>query len=214
MALRKLRTVASEFRKDLRANKRLAADAHHLSLPSPQGKRPLFSRHRRDSITELAFFRAFLSWEAFLEESFILFMLGQTRPRGRSPVRYAFPPTQRAAADWVAEGQRFARWSRAAEVSSRAERFFRDGKPFSPVLRGNQNVLDEIRIIRNAVAHSSKSAQEKFKMLVRNKLGVVPPDLTVGNFLGTTIAGSTPPISYFDDYVSQIEFAASRIIGS
>jgi hypothetical protein len=166
-------------------------------------------------MTELALLRAFLAWETFLEESFILYLLGHRPLRGRAPQRYAFPPNQRAAADWLLpEGGSYTRWTNAAHVSLRAERFFRAGRPFVPVLRSNQNVLEELRTLRNAIAHTSVNTKRKFENLARLKLGVLPPNLTVGAFLGMTIAGSSPPSSFLEFYFSKIEFAAQKIIST
>jgi len=166
-------------------------------------------------MTELAFLRAFLAWETLLEESFILYLSGQNPPRGRAPVRYSFPPNQKMAAEWVVpEGRQYARWTVSTEVSTRAERHFRSGRPFAPVLRSNQNVLDEVRIIRNAIAHESSSAQERFETFVRTKLGTLPPNMTVGGFLITTVPTSAPPVSFLEFYFDKIEFTARRIIPS
>jgi hypothetical protein len=100
------------------------------------------------------------------------------------------------------------------EVSNRAGRFFRDGRPFSDVLRANQNLLQEAVTIRNAIAHKSNVALEKFENLVRSKLGTLPANLTVGGVLVTTLPGSTPPVSFLEWYIDRIEFAAQRIVPS
>src|ERR1017187_1752751 len=174
MARRSLKTVQKDFVRNLGESRRLATDAYRWSLSSGAGKSPLISRHRKDSLTELAFLRAFLAWEAFLEESFILYLAGASPPRGRPPKRYAFPPNQQIAMDWVIpEGDRYAKWTIASAVSNRAERFFRAGRPFAPILRSNQNVLEDARILRNAIAHASISTQQKFETLVRAKLGTL-----------------------------------------
>lgn len=163
----------------------------------------------------MAFLRAFLAWEVFVEESFILYLVGQRAPRGRTPTRYAFPSNLDMAAQWVVpEGRSYASWTMPQHVSSRAERFFREGRPFAAVLRGNQNALDEARIIRNAIAHKSMSAREKFEALARNKLGTLPNNLTVGAFLITTIPLSTPPISFLESYIARVEIAAAQIVPS
>jgi len=164
-------------------------------------------------MTEMAFLRAFLAWESFVEESFILYLSGQKPPRGRAPNRYAFPPNHKTARDWlIPESRDYAEWSMPTQVSARAERFFGAGRPFVPVLRSNQNALDEVRIIRNAIAHKSVSAREKFGRVVRTKLGTLPPNLSVGGFLGTTAPGSTPPVSFLEFYVAKIDLAAHQIV--
>jgi len=215
VAQRKLRTVLADFLRSLQDSRQLAADAHRWASPGARGGRPYISRKRRDSMAELAFLGAFLAWETLLEESFILYLSGQIPPRGRAPVRYSFPPNQRTAMEWVVpEGRSYARWTVATEVSARAERHFQTGRPFAPVLRSNQNVLDEARTIRNAIAHESTSAQERFENFVRTKLGTLPPNVTVGSFLGTTVPTSAPPVSFLEFYFGKIEFTARQIIPS
>src|SRR5208337_1094296 len=161
------------------------------------------------------FLRAFLAWEVFVEESFILYLSGQNPPRGRSPNRFAFPPNLKTAMEWVVpEGRPYAGWTVPAHVTNRAERFFRDGRPFADVLRANQHSLEEARIIRNAIAHKSMSARDKFETLVRTKLGALPPHTTVGSFLGTTVVGMAPPVSFLESYIGHIDLAARRIVPS
>jgi len=210
VARRRLRTVLTDFLRSLQECRRLSADAYRWAVP---GAKPRISRNRRDNMTEMAFLRAFLAWEVFMEESFILYLNGQNPPRGRPPNRYAFPPDLETAMEWVIpEGRSYAGWTVPAHITNRAERFFKDGRPFASVLRGNQHMLDEARIIRNAIAHKSMSARDKFENLVRTKLGTLPPNTTVGSFLGTTVVGTAPPVSFLESYISNIDFAARQIV--
>jgi hypothetical protein len=82
------------------------------------------------------------------------------------------------------------------------------------VLKGRQTPLEETTRIRNAVAHESTTARESFETLARSKLGgVLPPNLTVGGFLGTPMPAAAPPQSFLE-YLENIEFMASRIVRS
>jgi len=210
VARRQLRSVLNEFSRSLQECRQISVDAYNWSLP---GANPHISRARRDNMTEMAFLRAFLAWEVFVEESFILYLAGQNAPRGRPPNRYAFPPNFKTAMEWVVpEGRQYAGWTVPSHVSNRAERFFRDGRPFASVLRSNQNVLEETRTIRNAIAHKSMAAKDKFEALVRTKLGALPPNTSVGSFLFTIVPGSAPPTSFLEYYIGTIDFAARRIV--
>lgn len=213
MAQRQLRTVLTDFLRSIQDCRQLAADAYTWSLP---GGQPRITRNRRDQLVEMAFLRVFLAWEVFVEESFVLYLAGQSPPRGKAPPRFAFPPNSRIAAEWVIpEGRSYAGWTVPHHVSNRAERFFRDGRPFATVLRNNQTALEESRTIRNAIAHKSMAARDKFETLARPKLGgVLPPNLTVGGFLSTTVPGTAPPISFLESYVGKIELAAGLIVRS
>lgn len=161
----------------------------------------------------MAFLSAFQAWEVFIEESFVLYLWGRRPPRGGAPRRYAFPPNYETATTWVVpEGRPFAEWTDASRVIGRAERFFKAGQPFASVLRGNQHLLEEMRSVRNAVAHKSESARARFENLVRRRVGILPPNLTVGAFLGTTVPGVAPPTSFLESYVGGIDLAARLIV--
>ena len=117
--------------------------------------------------------------------------------------------------EWVVpEGRSYEGWTAPTHVSNRAERFFRDGRPFALVLRANQTFLDESRIIRNAIAHKSMTARNKFETFVRMKIGVLHPNVTVGSFLCTSDPGTAPPISFLESYVDKLELAARLIVPS
>ncbi len=162
---------------------------------------------------ELAFLRGFLAWETFLEESFLLHMLGKRPRRGRPPVRYVLPRSRKQAFELVSLGQQYVRWEQASEVTRRAEWFFRDGRPFASALRARQSTLEEARALRNAVAHRSESAQQKFENLARSKLaGALPHGLTVGAFLNTMRRESMPPESFLEHYLGILQSVAEMII--
>jgi hypothetical protein len=211
VAQRQLHVVLAEFQRTVRQCRRFADDARKWSLP---GARPSLSATRRDSIIELAFLRGFLAWESFLEESFILHMLGKPPKRGKPPVRYVLPPNRKLAFELVSSGLDYAKWEGAGEVAARATRFFRDGRPFTSPLRAKQNTLDDARTIRNAVAHRSEVAQRKFEKLARNELGgALPPGLTVGGFLNTVRPKSAPFVeSFLEYYLGTLQFVAEQII--
>jgi hypothetical protein len=211
MATRRLISAVGELSRSLKEARKIIADAQKWSVPQQIGGRPQITPRRRDLLVELAFLRAVSGWEIFLEESFLLYLLGHQPPRGRSPRRYGFPPDRAAAHEWCADGKDYAKWS-PAEVKKRANRWFKDGKPFTPALQGQQSRLDQLITIRNAIAHDSASAKSKFENIVRNELQTLPPGTTVGNFLLTTKPGATPPTSFIEFYLEQLEHVALDIV--
>jgi hypothetical protein len=171
----------------------------------------LISAKRRDSLTELAFFRVFSAWEAFLEETFILYMLGQQAPRGRKVRRYGFPPNEDAAYEWVADGREYAKWT-PDNVKPRAKRLFRDGRPFEAALTSHHNLLFQLKTVRNAIAHDSANARQKFEDLVRNELRALPPNTTPGSFLLNIKPRTAPPVSFLEFYFDEIVKVADKIV--
>ena len=181
------------------------------SIPAQPGARAQISSQRRDTLTEVAFLVAFTSWEIFLEETFLLYLLGHQPPKGRAPRRYGFPPNREAASEWCTEGREYAKWN-VSDVRRRAHRWFRHGKPFTPALEGRQFRLDQLITIRNAIAHESSAARGKFKKLVRNELQALPPNTTVGSFLIATKPNSNPPLSFMEFYLMEVERVAQNIV--
>lgn len=150
MAHRKLSTALASLIKHLDQMEQFAAAAQQwISISVPTGV-PKFTVSYMEIVTETAFLRAFSAWEAFLEESFILYLWGKAPPRGRTPTRYVYPPTRRVAEQVVVpEGRKYADWSNFNYVIGRAERFFKDGKPYSDALKSQQTKLQDMQTIRN-----------------------------------------------------------------
>lgn len=210
-----LQTALSTLDASLNETELLTVDAYQWSLAPPSSGYKPFSTQHKELITETAFLRAFLSWEQFLEETFILYLLGMVPPRGSSPQRYASPLTLEIAQNLVVpEDRSYVKWTTVSNITKRAQRFFKDGKPFAPALTGLSNAFTEMQIIRNAIAHQSTSAQDRFKRLARDKssTGTISANLTVGRFLSSRIPGSSPPETFFGDYLNRIRFAADKIV--
>ena len=213
MAARRLVTALAVFLRCLKDARDLADDAHQWSIPAQPGARAQISAQRRDTLIEVAFLRAFTGWEIFLEETFLLYLLGHRPPKGQPPRRYGFPPSREAASEWCAESKEYAKWN-VSDVRWRADRWFRNGKPFTPALQGQQSRLDQLITIRNAIAHESSAARGKFETLVRIELQALPPNTTVGSFLITRKPNSNPPISFMEFYLNEVKRVAQNIVPS
>jgi hypothetical protein len=217
-----LQQTLTSLNNQLMENKQLAADAHlwaaldweQISMPNVNP----FSQQHKDLITQVAFFQTFLNWERFLEESFIAYLLGECPPNGIPPICWANPPDRTTAEKMVADG-RHTDWTAVDAVVNRAVRFFDAGKPYSDALTPKRSILDEIKTIRNTIAHSSQTSREKFEKLVRRELGSLPSGLTVGGYLDMTIPSTSikarnvnSPASYLEFYVDTLIWLAEEII--
>jgi hypothetical protein len=211
MAARRLVTALNTFARALKEAKDLAYDARQWAVPPAPGSRAQITTQRRDLLTEIAFLRAFTGWEIFLEETFLLYLLGHQPPKGPPPRRYGFPQDKSAASEWCSDGKEYAKWN-SMDVRRRANRWFKDGRPFTPALQSQQSRLDQLVTIRNAIAHESSAARTKFENLVRIELQALPPGITVGGFLLTLQPNSNPPLSYLDFYLGQVQQVASNIV--
>ncbi len=171
-----------------------------------------FTKGHYSQINELAFLQSFLTWEAFLEEAFILYLLGKKAPTGFHPQRHAIPLNRQHAEDLLASDARHTDWTAADRVIARATRFFNAGRPFVGAIRPRVNMLNNLKTIRNAISHRSAESFEKFETLVRNELTYYPNGMTPGTFLMMLVPGATPPKTYLQSYVETLQTMAETIV--
>lgn len=161
---------------------------------------------------ELAFLRGFLAWEGFMEESCLLYMLGESPLRGRDLVRYVMPADRRMANAMASGSRRYATWNEPAEMTKRAESFFRKGRPFAAALAASRHTLLDARAVRNAIAHDSDSVLKPFHDVVRRGLGALPPKLTVGGYLTMLRPGVVPNESFLEFYLQTLQDIGERVV--
>ena len=75
----KIATARGEFISEIIAAMDLAGDVYDmLAQTDPSMKKPI-SKLRMEQIYELAFLKLILSWEAFLERTLVLYLMGKNR---------------------------------------------------------------------------------------------------------------------------------------
>lgn len=221
MPYRKFEPLKLNFELNIRRNSKMASYAHRWEAARFRRGTPNFSGFHMSSMVEYSYLRVFVFWEEFLEESFMLYLLGVSPPKGRAPSLLIKPYSRKIADQIIREGKDFVDWAGIDNVISRAERYFRKGRPYINV-RANRNVFNDMKQIRNTIAHSSGAARKKFERLVRQELGFLPAELSPGLFLDTIIPANSymynripaglHPISYLDGYFFFIETAANQIV--
>ena len=178
--------------------------------------RPISVKHKADIIA-ISFFKMFLSWEEFLEESFLRLLV--EAKSGTKGVRSLLDVKTKKEAFKIVKGdsKAYIDWADVKKVRARAVLFFKDGKPYEQYLAAGSLHLDRMRKIRNRIAHRSQRAEKEFKDLVRELFGAyhhetpgsllfrVPPvhfGLPPGASSGSTIVQS---------YASILKVLASQI---
>jgi hypothetical protein len=171
-----------------------------------------FNKAHFSQIVELAFMKSFLNWETFLEESFVLYLLGKRSPSGYLPVRHAVPISRPHAISLLLADSRHTDWTAADRIINRAERFFVGGRPYVNAIQPRVQILNKVKTLRNAISHSSDEATEKFRTLVRNELTFYPQGMAPGTFLMRNVPNVTPPQSYFHFFTEHIGQMVEDII--
>lgn len=143
--------------------------------------KPILKCHTHD-LAALSFFKSHLAWEEFLEEAFISLLVGARK--GTRGARSLLDVRTRKEAYEILKGERapFVEWSVADTIKTRANRFFRDGRPFQSPLAAGAVYLEQMRKIRNRIAHRSMHAEDQFRKLIREILGSYRPE-SPGSFL-------------------------------
>ena len=72
----------------------------------------------------------------------------------------------------------------------RAKRFFLNGEPFTLISSSQSSNLDDYCVIRNAIAHKSESAHQKFQTIINN-LPLLPQERTPSGYLRSTPSSSS-----------------------
>lgn len=193
----------------LNTSGRMAAHARLLDPMAPRAAAPW----RHDSLVELALLRAYRAWEAFLEESFLLFMVGGSPGRRRAPKRLVVPASRVTARLLALQGRNYPEWGEDKTLKL-AKVFFRGGEPYEGALRTRANRLADIRSVRNEIAHGSPESRSRFLAVARKELkGVVPARLTPGGFLDTSMPSVSPPQAFLEGYLELLRAAAKEIAG-
>ncbi|MDX6531686.1 MAG: hypothetical protein QOH41_3976 [Blastocatellia bacterium] len=210
-----LETVLLALMRRLNESERLSAYGDRW-VSYPFTRPPKFTVKHRDHLAEIAFLKSFIAWEMFLEESFVLYLLGKKAPMAARPHRKLVPSNRNVAEKlFIPEKRKYANWSVTDFIVERAEKCFQAGtEPYSSALTTYNSRLTQIKSIRNAIAHASSSTQESFKKIARDRLivGVYPAGLTVGGFLSTTVPATHPPESFLENYLATLRLAATDIV--
>jgi len=173
---------------------------------------PTLSQINRRLLAELIFLRIYIAWEYFLENSFIIYMLGGKSATNRQLKKYVNPPNWEKAFDMVigTHGQP-PRWG-ADFVVQKSRLFFEENNPFVQAIPLYKRYLDEMNTIRNAIAHKSRFSQEKFKNLMKLKLPQIYTKIkNPGQFLLMNVPSIQPLQSYLEFYAEIIKDVAKQI---
>ena len=178
--------------------RRLVTSAHDTDTHGTY-KMPLSDR---EVITNACFLNMFIALEEFIEAAFLHYAVGRMSTGRWRPRKYMRPIDEAHANRMLVGTQRFVDWSTPDTIRKLARLYFDSGEPFeTPFAAANQHLLD-MKTVRNATAHLSRTTQaaldglrtrwtgapvsgsSAYEMLLSARLGAGDSFLTVS---GTTI---------------------------
>lgn len=126
----------------------------------------------REVITNACFLRMFVALEEFTEAAFLHYAMGRMSTARWRPSKYMRPSSEDHANRMLIGTQRFVDWSTPDVVRKLAKLYFQTGDPFEgPFASANQQLLD-MKTVRNATAHLSRTTQASLDALQTRWTGV------------------------------------------
>lgn len=143
-----------------------------------------FTGSQRHWIAEHGLLKLTVAWDSFAEMSLGCYVTGERAPSGYRARRLRIIRTSVSEAIRTFRGDKeFIDWISPSVVIKRAEAWLVDGEPFTTGLAGASQLLGYIKLMRNAIAHESESATEKFRQRSRGIYGSLTGRITPGTQL-------------------------------
>ena len=194
---RKVSAVVADFINRMERLQRLDAQNQQRFRAGPgRPGRATLSRHQMEVLTEGIYIRALTAFELFLEESFILYMRSKPTVGDKRVKSFVNPKDAGHARDMMKSHLNFLEWNSPDIVIKRCEIFLEEGGPIKQAIAQNLSRLQNMRKVRNAIAHNSAEARTQYASVVRLELRAAPLHLPEpGGFL--LMADPSLPRSYF-----------------
>jgi hypothetical protein len=150
-------------------------------------------------VYESTFLQAVSAFETFQEELFFSSLLRKAGVRGVVPLVSFRNRSEAERVLLAGEKRAFLSWSNMRENISRAETYLVGGRPFSRLRRRGKDlaVLETVTRVRNAVAHTSGTAVERFKSLSMG--GLAPRKRTPAGYLQWATGNATQHETLVDE---------------
>jgi hypothetical protein len=173
-----------------------------FSRPTISDKRSLVM------LSEGIFVSAFREFETFLEEVFILYTLEKTTTTNAKPRSYLKPKNYDHALELVKSSMPFLDWTSPDNVINRAETYLHNGWPVKLPLSTNRVILQDMKKVRNHIAHNSKESLKEYKKVLQKHYRTLPLSiLKPGEYLQLMVP-TAPTEHYLLYYLNQLRLVS------
>lgn len=107
-------------------------------------------------------------------------------------------------------GRSYVDWLPYHHTEKRAEAFFRGGAPFCVFDNSDKRELERIVTIRNAVAHQSRDARQKFENKVIGAVPVLAAERTPSGYL-RSVFRTAPAQTRYEEIANTLAILARKI---
>jgi hypothetical protein len=210
---KKVSAPYNEFVQNL--NSLLSLDQKNQArLASGSGRvaRDYISRQQLVLLTEGIFLSAYRDFESFLEDVFLLYTQCKPTLSNKKPKSFLNPRDFSHAYELIKSGREFLDWTSPSAVIDRAETYLKDGEPIKLSFTSNQTILNQMKSIRNHIAHNSTKSLEQYRKVLRQVHGTLPLRTPrPGEFLLQIVPSSSPSKHYLVHAVDILKMVADDI---
>ena len=172
----------------------------------------IYSQPQRDFIIESSFLKFFISWENFLENSFLDFLLGEPSIRGTVILRHANPIDRSHAHKILIGTQKYVDLANPEIVRRLSKLYFDNTNPIETVISSIQTDIFDLKTIRNAAAHISSTTSHEIDALATRKLQRQCINFTVSQLiLAFDPAAAVNTQTFLTTYTNLLDAAADNI---
>ena len=168
-------------------------------------------QNQREFITDSAYIKLFITWETFLETSFIQYMLGEPSILGNVITRYVQPQNEQHANRLLIGTQKYVDWSNPEIVKRLCNLHFASGNPFDTFISSMMSDLFDLKIIRNAAVHLSSTTQQQLDSIGARKLRRPCNNLKVSDIIFAVDPDSAANETILTTYINKLDVSAEGI---
>jgi hypothetical protein len=167
------------------------------------------TRHDAYVFYEGIFLRTVTTLEGLMEDLFVGLLASRITPGRNVHPRVTFQ-SHAVARDVMLGGRAYVDWLPYSFTEKRAEAFFRRGYPFCNLDKNDKKELERIILIRNAVAHQSRSARKKFEEEVIGTAPLLSVERTPAGYL-RSIFRVSPAQTRYEEIASTCAMLARKL---
>lgn len=162
----------------------------------------LLVRRDVERVYEGLYLDAITSFEASIETLFIRILTERITLRG-VVAKVSFRSSRVAREVLLGGGRKYLDWFPYEWTEKRARAYFRGGRPFTNLTRADKTTINEMLLIRNAIAHKSPHANARFQQLVAG-YPLLGREKTPAGFLRSRIDPTTTRYQFYITEMARI----------
>lgn len=171
----------------------------------------IFSADYRSFTVQSAFINIYISWEYFLEQSFLGYLVGEVTINGNTVPTCVQPPNINHANKILIGTQKYVDWSNPEIVVKLADLYFTNGDPFHSVMNSIKTPLFDLKTIRNSCAHISTTTSTQLSSLASRLLNVNTTSIQVSDLILRIDPNGNGSDTILDMYIQTLDAAALNI---